>query len=32
MYSVFFEGLSIEKAITYLMRYPVDNDADYLDL
>jgi glycerol-3-phosphate dehydrogenase (NAD(P)+) len=32
MYSVFFEELSIEKAITYLMRYPVDNDADYLDL
>jgi len=32
MYSVFFEDLKMDKAITYLMRYPVDNDADYLDL
>lgn len=32
LYSVFFEGLKMEKAITYLMRYPVGQDAEYLDL
>ncbi len=32
LYSVFFEGMEFEKAITYLMRLPVEMDADYLDL
>lgn len=32
MYSVFYEGLAFDKAVTYLMRYPVGNDAEYLDL
>ncbi len=29
---VFFEGLDVERAVAYLMRYPVQEDAEYLNL
>ena len=32
MNKVFFEGLDFDKAIKMLMRFPVGNDAEYLDL
>jgi glycerol-3-phosphate dehydrogenase (NAD(P)+) len=32
LYKVMFEGLDMERAIKFLMRYPATSDAEYLDL
>jgi glycerol-3-phosphate dehydrogenase (NAD(P)+) len=31
LYKVLFEDLTVEQALTYLMRYPLNVDIDFLD-